>query len=121
MKWFLMSLLIFASVLSYASDREHVIRFEDGRRVCTIPCDNALDKQNKVNQANEWAKGNPLRQVIVSTDNRNYIKLVDGKIVEMTAEEIEATKPIPPKTEKEKLIELLDDTDVMEKIKKIKE
>ena len=83
-----------------------VIRFENGNRIASIPCDNELDQSNKLAQANDWAKGNGQRKVVVSSDGSANIKLVGSDIVKMTAQEIEAAKPIV-KTAKEKLLETL--------------
>lgn len=77
--------------------KEYIIRFEKGRRIATIPCDNAQDKKNKEAQANLWAKNKPDRKIMVSTDNRNHIKLVGGKIEKLTQAEIDALKPPKPR------------------------
>jgi hypothetical protein len=68
--------------------KKYVIRFESGKRIATIATDNPIDLKNKKVQAEAWARGDSKRKVIVASDNRNYIKLVSGKIKAMTQAEI---------------------------------
>ena len=75
----------------------YVIRFEKGKRIVSIPCENPKDEENKVVQAEAWAGDNPDKKVIVSDDGRAHIKLVGGKIKTMTQAEIDADKPTPPR------------------------
>jgi len=99
--------------------KQHVIRFEDKKRVASVSCDNETDKNNKVAQANKWVSGGVKRKVVVANDDRVYIKLNSaGKIVVMTAAEIAAATP-KVNTSKSVLLELLDDAEVIAKIKKI--
>ena len=95
---------------------QYIIRFEDGKRIVTILAESPQDKDNKVEQAEQWAKGNAKRKVVVSDDGRNYIKLVNGKIKKMTQKEIDDAQPKPSKTEKECLLDLLEDSDIKDKI-----
>ena len=73
MKKIVCILLVTFLMTSYACAIDYVIRFENKRRIVTIPCESNEDKQNKLNQANDWAKGNPLRKVVISNDNRPVI------------------------------------------------
>ena len=100
-------------------DNKYINRFESGRVVTAILVDSDQDAKNKEEIAKAWCGDNPDRAYKFSKENNPYIKLVDGEIVELTLEEIEALKPLPEKTEVEKLIELLDDKDIQDKIKEI--
>lgn len=118
MKKIIVIVLLICLVTTYAYAKEYVIRFEAGKRIVTIPCESEQDKRNKLEQANEWAKGNPTRTVKVADDNRNYIKLVGDTIVPLTEEEIDALQPLKEKTEKERFLELLKDNDIKKALKK---
>jgi len=97
----------------------YVIRFDNGKRMASIACDNDRDRKNKYDQAMIWAQGSSKRKVIEAADGRNYIKLVGNNIVELTQKEIDELTS-NAKTSKKELLGLLDDVDVKNKIKKIK-
>lgn len=109
-------LIIFPTIL-FAKD--YVIRFEGGNRIASIACDNIEDMNNKVKQSQIWADSDENRRVVVSSDNRADIKLVNGKIQPLSQEEIDAKKP-KIKTAKDDMLELLKDVDIQNVIKGIK-
>lgn len=102
---------------AYAS---YVIRFEGENHVASVKAQGSLDEQNKIKQADKWKKGNPSRAVVLSDNSSPWIKLKSGKIKSMTQQEIddqlESQKPI---TEVEKLLDLLDNQEVINKIKSL--
>ncbi len=93
-----------------------IVRFENGKRIATIPIENKEDRKNKEFQAKLWKGNNPNRVYMITEKNEPYIKLVNGSIKKMTKTEIQKSKP---KTSKEVFIQMLQDQDIKNEIIKI--